>query len=322
MRVVAFIHAKGSSERVPCKNMRVLGSKPLFAHAIKTALGSEYINDVIIDSEDDEILELGERYGATPRKRPIELANNQTDGNQLAHYAASLYSDYDYLVQILPPAPFIKSESVDDAIKMIDTTGCNSVVGVREEAFYEWKDGKPVYMEEDGHIPNSVDLQKTTYETTGLYIIRISNLLKTKIRTDPNSCKPYYLSKLESIDINTEEDMEFARQLWKTLRKDRKSYGFDIDGTITVFDTKGDYEESIPNYNMIEKINKLYDEGHYITITTSRGHSRGTRKILMELAEKQLERWGVKYHRLLEKPYYDLLVDDATATPEEFINDR
>ena len=35
-------------------------------------------------------------------------------------------------------------------------------------------------------------------------------VLKEKKRLDPNSCKPYFLSKIEAIDINNEEDFNLA----------------------------------------------------------------------------------------------------------------
>lgn len=69
-RVVAFVHAKGRSERVPSKNLRVLGDRPLFCHAIANALAAERVEHVVIDSDSDEILDIGKSYGATPLKRP------------------------------------------------------------------------------------------------------------------------------------------------------------------------------------------------------------------------------------------------------------
>ena len=80
LEVVAFVHAKGQSTRVPGKNMRTLGDAPMFCHAIRNALACKLIDLVVIDSENDEILETGARYGATPLKRPAELASNAATG--------------------------------------------------------------------------------------------------------------------------------------------------------------------------------------------------------------------------------------------------
>ena len=51
------------------------------------------------------------------------------------------------------------------------------------------------------------------------------------------------------------------------------TYVFDIDGTIC--ETNGsDYENSKPLLKRIEKVNKLYEEGHTILFLTARGMGR------------------------------------------------
>lgn len=215
-KVVAFVHAKGTSERVPSKNLKLLGDKPLFYYAIQNALNAKYVDEVVIDSDSDEILELGERYGANKLKRPIELATNFATGDDLAYWQASNRQNSEIVLQVIPTAPFLKSKSIDDAILLLKNSNVNSVVGTYQEAFYLWQNNKPSYYV-NGKIPNSKDLEPLTYETTGLYINKTSFVLKHKKRLDPNSCLPHNLSKIEAIDINTIEDFEFAEIIMKGL---------------------------------------------------------------------------------------------------------
>lgn len=89
-----------------------------------------------------------------------------------------------------------------------------------------------------------------------------------------------------------------------------KHYCFDIDGTIC---TKGvKYEEAIPFENVVNTINKLYDDGYYIEIATARGSRSG--KDWTELTTNQLKNWGVKYHSLSvgKKSSADVFVDDRS----------
>lgn len=90
----------------------------------------------------------------------------------------------------------------------------------------------------------------------------------------------------------------------------------DIDETICKTPTSRNYYEAIPIQTNIDKINKLYDEGNTIVYWTSRG-SRA--KINWHtLTKHQLDSWKVKYHELrVDKPYYDLLIDDKTLRIEE-----
>jgi len=90
----------------------------------------------------------------------------------------------------------------------------------------------------------------------------------------------------------------------------------DIDHTI--FDTNGmDYESSLPMNDRIEKINKLYDEGHTVIYWTARGTK--SKIDYYDLTKNQLDKYGVKYHELkLKKPVYDLFIDDKNINSEEY----
>lgn len=94
----------------------------------------------------------------------------------------------------------------------------------------------------------------------------------------------------------------------------------DIDETICFYENIRDYSLASPIHGNIEKINKLYNQGHEITYWTARG-SIHTQRIVeyYNLTERQLEEWGCKYHKLIvgEKPAYDLLICDKTKRIEE-----
>lgn len=90
----------------------------------------------------------------------------------------------------------------------------------------------------------------------------------------------------------------------------------DIDETICETPNSREYKDAIPIVENIKKINKLYDQGNTIVYWTS----RGSRKQInwYELTKSQLDSWGVKYHEVrVDKPYYDLFIDDKTLRIEE-----
>ena len=59
---IAFIPAKTDSTRLKKKNLRVIEGKTLVEHTIEYALDSEYIRDIIVSTESDEIAELCKKY--------------------------------------------------------------------------------------------------------------------------------------------------------------------------------------------------------------------------------------------------------------------
>ena len=87
MKVVAVVHAKGRSERLPNKNLKILGDKPLVLHALLNARNSK-ANQVVIDSDDSHIRLEGMKLRAIPLVRPPQLTGNDTTGDDLAYWQA------------------------------------------------------------------------------------------------------------------------------------------------------------------------------------------------------------------------------------------
>ena len=89
-------------------------------------------------------------------------------------------------------------------------------------------------------------------------------------------------------------------------------YCFDIDGTLCT-NTDGDYEKAQPFYDVIEQVNRIYDEGHRIILYTARGSTTGID--WRQLTLDQLREWGVRYHELyMGKPTADIYIDDKALT--------
>jgi len=79
MKLLGLIPARGGSKGVPRKNIRFLAGKPLIQYSIESALGSKYLTDVVLSTEDPEIAEIGRACGAeVPFLRPVELALDTT----------------------------------------------------------------------------------------------------------------------------------------------------------------------------------------------------------------------------------------------------
>jgi len=98
--------------------------------------------------------------------------------------------------------------------------------------------------------------------------------------------------------------------------KKKLIFCFDIDNTICI--TKGtNYSSARPKKKIINLINKLYKKGHTIKIFTGRYMGRNKDNIKSaykagyKITLKQLNKWNLKYHKLiLGKPTLDVLIDD------------
>lgn len=91
----------------------------------------------------------------------------------------------------------------------------------------------------------------------------------------------------------------------------------DIDETICYYEGERRYDMALPIPENVEKINKLFDEGHTIVYWTARGSV--TKINWHDITENQLQEWGCKYHNLItgEKPPYDLIICDKSKRIQE-----
>ena len=79
MKILAVIPARGGSKSVKNKNMSEINGKPLIYYTIKEALKSKFISDVVVSSDDENIINYSIKLGAVaPFKRPKNLSSDKS----------------------------------------------------------------------------------------------------------------------------------------------------------------------------------------------------------------------------------------------------
>ena len=219
MKVAIFLPAKGTSERVPSKNTKLLDGKPLFLHTLEKLVYSNLDAEIFLDTESDDIFSLASHLKFSKLKRDNLLASNKTDGHAL-FYNEVVNCDADIIIQILGTSPFIEVSTIQSAIDAIKLEGYDSAVLMQKEKQYTWNDNGPNYNIEN--IPNSKDLPWTNIETMGLYAVRRDVALSNKKRLGQNT-KKIYGNKLECIDVNYPDDFELANLIASGAREKERS---------------------------------------------------------------------------------------------------
>lgn len=217
-KIIGFIPARGGSSRVPKKNLKNIAGVPLFLRACYNLNQVLDKKDIVVDSDDMEILSLAESHGFSTLKRPGELATNATDGNSFFRWETSNYPDADIYIQHLPPMPFLSKETIEKGLDAL-AQGYDSIVCVGREHFYLWDDAKQAPMYDLAHIPNSFSLPETVFETMGFYMITRKAHLKTELRIGENY-KFIELNKFEQVDINYPDDFALAEAIACGLKSD------------------------------------------------------------------------------------------------------
>lgn len=233
---MGLINARGGSKGILKKNIQLLAGKPLIYYAIKAGLESELIDRVIISTDDDEIAEIGKKYGAeVPFIRPKELAeDNVTQYPPTRHAVLELKKQGwfpDIVVLLLTNGPFKNGEDVDTVVKTLINNKVDSVRSVCEAYVSPYwmctinKDNlielfvKNAKMED----PNNCIRQNLpkVYQ-----IIGIIDATWTKTIIDTNSLfgnkiKAVVFDKRKSMDIDTPFDLMMANNILE-YEKDNK----------------------------------------------------------------------------------------------------
>ena len=95
-------------------------------------------------------------------------------------------------------------------------------------------------------------------------------------------------------------------------------YCFDIDDTLlfTELQKDGSYFVSSHNYELIEKVNYLFDRGHLIIIQTARHWDK------LEQTLEHLKEYSIKYHTLvMGNVTADVYINDKGVDPLNFLQE-
>jgi N-acylneuraminate cytidylyltransferase len=104
--------------------------KPLIAWSIEQAKASQYIEDVYVSSDDDEILRVAAGYGAIKIKRPQELATDSSLSEPALIHALGNMGNPDIIVFLQATSPVRETEDIDDAITQFLMSGKDSLFSV------------------------------------------------------------------------------------------------------------------------------------------------------------------------------------------------
>lgn len=219
MKTACFIPIKQNSDRVPGKNLRRIGGVPLYQAIVTKALDSGCFTTVFVDTNSEEVAEFARQNGAVHIPRKPELALASANGNDLLNYHAEIEPAFDYYFQLFATAPLLKLESIQAAAAALFDSGAHdSVLTMIEHRGFFWRAGMPISYQPN-LLPRSQDLLPVVEETTALYGITRAALLKYRSRI---GARPFFLpvSRLEAIDLNTEEDFNYLEWLVTTGRSE------------------------------------------------------------------------------------------------------
>lgn len=214
-----IIPARGNSKRLPGKNMKILGDKPLIQYSIDFALKNFSKNAIWVNSDDQDIIEFSKKKGIKTLQRPDSLATDFTSTVEVLKFQVNYFKEQniacDAIILLQPTNPFREESLLNDVINKFEDSSRNSLATF---SISEKKLGKieNMFFKPTNYIPGqrSQDLERDYFENGLLYITKCDSIIEGKVITD--DVYPYVCDTLEStIDIDYLEDFAFAESLLK-----------------------------------------------------------------------------------------------------------
>ncbi len=211
-KLIAMIPARLGSKRIPKKNLRYLGEKPLIQYPIDLALQIPEFDSVWVNTESKELGKVIEEMGAKFHKRPEEFsADNCTNREFTYHFMCN--HECDYVIMVNPTSPLLRKETIERFIRFVmehDFDTILSTISDKAETFYR---DEPINFD----IGNKVNSQMLEPVERTIWALTAWKR-KTFMELEQQGKCPIFGGKLgrfsipkdEACDLDTEEDWKIA----------------------------------------------------------------------------------------------------------------
>lgn len=200
-KTLIIIPAKGFSNRFPRKNVRKINNIELFLYSAYYAK-KEGFKNIVVSSDDDEILELSKSNGFSIFKEIVNESKMEYCVNQVLEK----YQNFEYVIVLQPTSPLRENNKINIMLERLSNSDLNTIITCqkfkpvawyKDECLFDTKN-RPLYQETKNFI----------YHFDGnILITKVNNLKKTNFLIDENSLIeensfPYYLQIDDENEFN------------------------------------------------------------------------------------------------------------------------
>lgn len=231
MNIVAIIPARGGSKGIVRKNLIPINGKPMVAYSIEHALASKTINKVVLSSDDQEIINVGKKYGAeVPFVRPAELAEDHVLDLPVFEHALNFLKDKegyeaDIVVHLRPTTPYRKANWIDKAVELLisnpDADAVRSVSIPEKHPYRMFTIDKKGFLDPimKHEHPEPFLLRRQDHPPVYHYncvidVTKPATIFGKKSMTG-DRLLPYVMNSDEVVDVDTQRDVLYIEYFFK-----------------------------------------------------------------------------------------------------------
>jgi N-acylneuraminate cytidylyltransferase len=226
---LAVIPARGGSKRIPRKNIKLFGGKPMIAWSIEAAIQSGCFDRIIVSTDDAEIADVARAYGAeVPFVRPPELSDDHTATIPVVAHAIQWISQQFDPVELAcclyATAPFIQSKDLQQGLNALQQSDALYALTVTnfaapiQRSFRITQQQRIEMFNPDQYNMRSQDLEEAYHDAGQFYWGRAEAWLSsTPLHSE--FAIPLLLPRYRVQDIDTMDDWIRAEMMFEILNK-------------------------------------------------------------------------------------------------------
>ena len=220
--VIAIISVRGNSVGIKDKNIIPFCGKPLICHTIEKTLRVKGIDEIVVSSDSDKILNIAASYNINTVKQPKEISTNKsTSVDAWKFVIEAYYSKSDFVVAVQNTSPLCETSDIQRGINnFIDIYPYDSLFSAAEvRDMFIWKRdsifGRLKSMTYDYHNRKlRQDIPVQYLETGAFYIFKPEMLLRNN-----NMLGGYIgvsiMELWKMFEMNETKDISICEELYK-----------------------------------------------------------------------------------------------------------
>jgi len=229
MAKIAIIPARGGSKRIPRKNIKLFLGMPIISYSIKVALECGLFDEVMVSTDDDEIADIAQDFGANvPFLRSRENSNDFATTidvilEVIKMYESKCSTSFHTGCCIYPTAPFTTASQLKDSYYQLLDKKFDSVFPVLRFGYpiqraLAMRDQKVTMINPEHINSRSQDLEPLYHDSGLFYWFNVKAIIKNQKMFTENS-GGIIISELHAQDIDNEIDWKLAELKYKLVNE-------------------------------------------------------------------------------------------------------
>ena len=225
---LAIITARGGSKRIPAKNLREFCGRPIIEYSIEAALDSRLFDCVMVSTDCENIARAAIAAGASvPFMRSAAASDDFATTSdvlvEVLNELCVLGERYERFCCLYPTAPFITSDLLKKAARMLEASDADSVIPVVKYGFppqraFSMTDGFVSFLHPELSQRRSQDLDSIYHDCGQFYYCKTDSFLRHENMVMPKTLaieQPEILCQ----DIDNEADWFIAEMKYRAAKE-------------------------------------------------------------------------------------------------------